>query len=58
MKKEADQIFGLYKRFHEDTEGRGIGLFMTKTQVETLGGKIKIESEVNKGTSFIIQFPI
>ena len=58
MKKKGDQIFGLYKRFHEDTEGRGVGLFMTKTQVETLGGKITMESEVNKGTAFIIQFPI
>jgi len=58
MNKVRAQIFGLYKRFHDETEGRGIGLFMTKTQVETLGGEINIESEVNKGTTFIIQFPI
>jgi len=58
MKKEEDQVFGLFKRFHKDTEGRGVGLFMTKIQVETLGGKINIESEVNKGTKFLIQFPI
>jgi len=33
-----------------------MGLFMTKTQVETLGGKISIKSEVDKGTEFRIQF--
>jgi PAS domain S-box-containing protein len=58
IEKEGDQLFGLYKRFHLDTEGKGIGLFMTKTQVETLGGKISVESEVNKGVKFLIQFPI
>ena len=58
MKKRGDQVFGLYKRFHDHTEGKGMGLFMVKTQVETLGGKISVESEVNKGTRFIIQFPL
>ena len=58
MKKRSDQVFGLYKRFHNHKEGKGMGLFMVKTQVEALGGKISIESEVNKGTTFIIQFPL
>ena len=48
-------LFGLYKRFHpEQAEGKGMGLFMTKTQVEALGGKISVKSEVNIGTEFII----
>lgn len=55
LKRRGDQVFGLYKRFHtETTEGKGIGLFMVKTQVEALGGKIAIASEVNKGTEFSI----
>lgn len=58
MKKRGEQIFGLYKRFHSHVEGKGMGLFMTKTQVEVLGGTINIESEVNKGTKFILQFPL
>ncbi|MEO6549268.1 MAG: CHASE3 domain-containing protein [Ferruginibacter sp.] len=58
LKKKGDQVFGLYKRFHPDIEGKGIGLFMVKTQVETLGGNISIESEINKGTVFKIEFPI
>jgi signal transduction histidine kinase len=56
LKKKGDHIFGLYKRFHPHTEGKGMGLFMVKTQVETLSGKISIESEVNKGTQFRIEF--
>lgn len=55
--KRKDQVFGLYKRFHHQVNGKGIGLFMVKTQVETLGGKIIIDSEVNRGTKFTILFP-
>lgn len=57
LKTKGNLVFGLYKRFHANTsEGRGIGLFMTKTQVESLGGRINLHSEVNKGTQFIIEF--
>ena len=56
--KKGDQVFGLYKRFHADIEGKGMGLYMVKTQVETLGGTIGISSEVNTGTKFTIKFKI
>ena len=57
LQKLSDQVFGLYKRFHTDrAEGKGIGLYMVKTQVESMGGKISISSEVNKGTEFKIEF--
>ena len=58
LARRKDQIFGLYKRFHFHTEGKGIGLFMVKTQVETLGGTISVISEVNKGTEFRIEFDV
>lgn len=58
LKKRRQDVFGLYKRFHPGIEGRGMGLFMVKTQVETLGGKITIESKENVGTEFIIEFEI
>ena len=58
LKKRGEQVFGLYKRFHTNIEGKGMGLFMVKTLVETLGGKISIKSEVNKGTEFKIEFEI
>jgi PAS domain S-box-containing protein len=59
LKKENNAVFGLYKRFHTKyAEGKGIGLFMVKTQVEAIGGSIGIKSEVNKGSEFRIEFPI
>ena len=57
MEKKKDQVFGLYNRFHpQSAEGKGIGLFMVKTQVETLGGRISVSSRVNEGTEFKIEF--
>ncbi|MES2375212.1 MAG: CHASE3 domain-containing protein [Bacteroidota bacterium] len=56
LEKKGDQVFGLYKRFHENTEGKGMGLYMVKTQVEMLGGEISLTSEENIGTEFIIEF--
>ena len=56
LEKKGDLVFGLYKRFHTHAEGKGIGLFMVKTQVETLGGTISIKSEIDKGTEFKIKF--
>ncbi len=49
-----DKIFGFYKRFHTHVEGKGMGLHLVKTQVEIMEGRIEIESEVNKGTTFRI----
>ncbi|RIJ42408.1 PAS domain S-box protein [Pontibacter oryzae] len=48
------QLFQLYKRFHPELPGKGIGLFLVKTQVEALGGKITVDSEPDKGTTFKI----
>ncbi len=56
LSKKELQIFGLYKRFHKHIQGKGMGLFMVKTQVETLGGRISVSSEVNKWTEFVIVF--
>jgi signal transduction histidine kinase len=58
LHKNATQLFGLYKRFDTTTEGKGMGLFMVKTQIEALGGTIKIKSKLGEGTEFIIHFPV
>ncbi|MDX2188267.1 MAG: PAS domain S-box protein [Bacteroidota bacterium] len=58
LKKYSENIFGLYTRFNVDLPGKGLGLHMTKTQVEALGGKIVVESEIDKGTTFKIVFPV
>lgn len=57
LKKHGGNIFGLYKRFTTQAEGKGLGLYMVKSQVEALEGFIDIESEPGKGTDFIIRLP-
>ena len=57
LEKKRDQVFGLYKRFHTHlADGKGMGLYITKTQTEILGGKISVHSEVDKGTEFYLEF--
>jgi signal transduction histidine kinase len=57
LKNQAGNLFKLYKRFHFHTEGKGIGLYLVKMQVESLGGKITATSEVNNFTEFTIVLP-
>jgi signal transduction histidine kinase len=57
LKNQADNLFKLYKRFHFHTEGKGIGLYLVKMQVESLGGKITAISEVNSFMEFTIVLP-
>lgn len=54
LKMHKEKVFGLYQRFHENIEGKGIGLFLIKSQITALGGTIYVESEVGKGTTFVI----
>ncbi|WP_179415988.1 ATP-binding protein [Mucilaginibacter sp. E4BP6] len=56
LDKNAEDVFGLYKRFDTSVEGKGMGLFMVKTQVSALGGSINVESKLGEGTEFILQF--
>lgn len=55
--KTGDKLFGFYKRFHSHVEGKGLGLFITKNQIEMLGGTIRAESKLDVGTTFIIELP-
>lgn len=54
LKKHGNKLFGMYKTFHNHADSRGIGLFITKNQIESMNGKIEVESEVNRGTTFKI----
>ena len=56
--KSREKLFNLYQRFHDHVEGKGLGLFLVKTQVEALNGKIDVESKVNEGTTFTITMPM
>ena len=56
LDEHGDRMFGMYKTFHRHPEANGIGLFITKNQVETMGGSISVTSTVNIGTTFKIKF--
>lgn len=54
LEKHGKKLFGMYKTFHDSPDARGIGLFITKSQIEALGGRIEVESKLNTGTTFKI----
>ena len=56
LERNKDKIFGLYQRFHNYPDSKGLGLYLVKSQVESMGGTITVESEVDKGTAFTITF--
>lgn len=56
LKKYGDKMFGMYQTFNGNADARGYGLFITKNQIEAMGGKIEVESKVNYGTTFKVYF--
>lgn len=58
LDQHKGKVFGLYNRFHLNVEGKGIGLFMVKTQLEVLGGSIHLNSIPGSGAEFIMEFPL
>ncbi len=56
LDRHGHKIFGLNQVFHRHPDAKGIGLYMTKTQIEAMGGTIAVSSKVNEGTTFTIQF--
>ena len=56
LEKHKNEVFGLYKTFHTNENSTGIGLHITKNQIEAMGGKIEVESKVGEGTTFKVYF--
>lgn len=56
LDQHGDKMFGMYETFHDHPEAKGIGLFITKNQVEVMGGNISVVSTLNIGTTFKIKF--
>ena len=54
LSQHGQKLFGMYKTFHGNDDAKGIGLFITKNQVDAMGGIIEVTSEVDKGSSFKI----
>jgi signal transduction histidine kinase len=55
---KPEKLFKLYSRMHNHTEGKGMGLFIVKEQVDSLNGKIEVESKPGVGTTFRIYLPV
>ncbi|MBI3521149.1 MAG: ATP-binding protein, partial [Bacteroidetes bacterium] len=56
VEKHREKMFKLYQRFHDNSDGRGLGLYLVKSQMEAIGGTIDVESEVGVGTTFTLKF--
>jgi signal transduction histidine kinase len=56
LKKYGDSLFGMYKTFHNHKEAHGLGLYITKNQIESMKGTVSVESEVGVGSTFKITF--
>lgn len=56
MEQVGDKLFKLHKTFHGNEDARGVGLYMTRRQIESKGGTIEVESQPGKGTTFRITF--
>ena len=54
LQRHGAKLFGMYKTFHKHKDSRGIGLFITKNQVEAMGGKITVSSQPGAGTTFSV----
>ncbi len=54
LQKYGNRIFKLNQVFHAGHDSKGIGLYITKTQVESLGGSIEVKSEEHEGAEFIV----
>ena len=53
IRKEArDKVFGMFKRLHSHVEGTGVGMAIVKRIIENSGGRIEVESELDKGSEF------
>ncbi|TAH07580.1 MAG: PAS domain S-box protein [Sphingobacteriia bacterium] len=56
LAKNKDKIFKLFQTFHSGRDSKGIGLYLIQSQLNALGGRVEVESEVDKGTVFTIFF--
>jgi signal transduction histidine kinase len=55
LKRHGSKLFGMYKTFHKHKEAKGIGLFISKNQIEAMKGTITVKSTPNVGTTFLLK---
>jgi signal transduction histidine kinase len=55
LEKYGHKVFGLYETFHQNADSHGVGLYVTRVQIESLGGTISVQSTLSQGTKFTIK---
>ncbi len=58
MVRQREHIFKLYKRFHTHVSGKGLGLYLVRSQMEIMHGRVEVDSTLNAGTTFRLVFPV
>lgn len=55
----SENLFGMFQRMHSENEfeGSGVGLFIVKSLIQKMGGKVWIMGEVGKGASLFFTLP-
>ena len=56
LERHGAKLFGMYRTFHEHPDAQGIGLFISKSQMEAMGGFISVESIHDEGSVFTVGF--
>ena len=60
--EDLPNLFSRFHRIHrsetEGIRGTGLGLYIVKSLVELMGGKVWVESQINKGSTFYVSFPL
>ncbi|WP_192822252.1 PAS domain S-box protein [Rufibacter sp. LB8] len=54
LTRYGDRIFGLYQRFHQHKDSKGLGLYIARSQANAMGGDLKVASQVDQGTTFTL----
>jgi PAS domain S-box-containing protein len=54
---QQQRLFGLFKRFHPEVEGTGVGLYLVKKILAHAGGTVQVESQLGRGTAFTLELP-
>jgi light-regulated signal transduction histidine kinase (bacteriophytochrome) len=54
--RHKNNIFKIRKVFHDHPDAKGFGLYISKKQIDALGGRIWVESTPNIGSTFFIEF--
>ncbi|WP_134703428.1 MEDS domain-containing protein [Ammoniphilus sp. YIM 78166] len=56
--EQLEKLYQKYEKMNQEQSGQGIGLFMVKKLVDHFDGEIEVQSQINKGTTFLVKLPI